>query len=133
MFFLASGFYIINCNSRWIKTKSNHFNQREGFTSDYSNSDQDSTRGKNVASTAITTTSTTVIVNTNIQPQVQQVKSSHLLPYQNISDPSRKPVWPVRRGKENKQKSWKTSLATDENQNVYSCGRLFPKPTLAYR
>ena len=37
----------------------------------YSNSDQDSTRGKNLASTAITTTSTTVIVNTNIQPQVQ--------------------------------------------------------------
>ena len=36
---------------RWIKTKSNHFNQREGFTSDYSNSDQDCTRGNNVVST----------------------------------------------------------------------------------
>ena len=47
-------------------TKSNHFSQREGFTSDYSHTDQDSMRGKNVASTAITTTSTTVIVNTNI-------------------------------------------------------------------
>ena len=29
---LASGFYIYNFNSRWIKTKSNHFSQREGFT-----------------------------------------------------------------------------------------------------
>ena len=28
-------------------------------------------RGKNVASTAITTTSTIVVANTNIQPQVQ--------------------------------------------------------------
>ena len=71
MFLLSSGFYIINCNSRLIKTKSNHFSQREGFTSDYSNSDQDSTTGKNIASTAITTTSTTGIVNTDIQPQVQ--------------------------------------------------------------
>ena len=68
---MASAFYIINCDSTRIKTKSNYFSQREGFTSDYSNSDQDSTRGKNVASTAITTTSTTVIVNTNVQPQVQ--------------------------------------------------------------
>ena len=37
---------------------------------------------------------------------------------------------PVRRGKENKQKIWKTSLATDENQDVYSYDRLFSKPTL---
>ena len=41
------------------------------LASDYSNSDQDCTREKNVASTANTTTSTTVVVNTNIQPQVQ--------------------------------------------------------------
>ena len=54
-----------------MKRKSNHFSQRAGFTSDYSNSDQDCTRGKNVASTAITTSSATVVVNTNIQPQVQ--------------------------------------------------------------
>ena len=33
-------------------------------------------RGKNVASTAITTTSTNATVNTDIQPQVQSVKSS---------------------------------------------------------
>ena len=32
---------------------------------------QDCTSGKNVASTTITTTYTTVVVNTNIQPQVQ--------------------------------------------------------------
>ena len=36
-----------------------------------SNSDQDCKRGKNVVSTAITTTSTTLVVKTNIQPQVQ--------------------------------------------------------------
>ena len=55
-------------NLHWctFKTKSNHFIQREGFNSDYSNSDQDPTRGKNVTSTAITTASTTVIINTNI-------------------------------------------------------------------
>ena len=47
--------------------------KREAFTGDYSNLDQDSAsaRGKNVTSIAITTTSTTVIVNTNIRPQVQ--------------------------------------------------------------
>ena len=67
---MASGFYIINCDSTRIKAKSNYFSQREGFTSDYSNSDQDSTTGKNVATTAIATASSTVIVNTNIQPQV---------------------------------------------------------------
>ena len=61
-------FYITNCNSRWIKAKSNHFSQREGFTSEYTNSEQGCTRGKNVTSTAITTTPTTVVVNTNIQP-----------------------------------------------------------------
>ena len=42
----------------------------KGFTNDYSNSDQDSTKRKNVASTPITTSSTTVIANTNIQSQV---------------------------------------------------------------
>ena len=51
---------------------------------------------------------------------------------QNALDPSRKPVLPVRRGKENKQKSWKTLLTTDENQDIYSCDRLFTKPTLVY-
>ena len=61
---------IINCNSRWIEAKSNHFSQREGFTSDCSNSDQDCTRGKNVASIAVATSSTTDFVKTNIQPQV---------------------------------------------------------------
>ena len=54
-----------------MKTKSNHFSQRAGFTSDCSNSDQDCIRGKNVASTAITNTSATVIANTDFQPQVQ--------------------------------------------------------------
>ena len=41
MFPLESGFYIINFNSRSIKTKSNRFSQGDGFTSDYSNSDQE--------------------------------------------------------------------------------------------
>ena len=39
LFFLASGFYIINCNSRCIKAKSDHFSQKKkDFTSDYSKS-----------------------------------------------------------------------------------------------
>ena len=38
-------------------------------------------------------------------------------------------MWLVRRGKGNKQKSRKTSLATNENQDI-SCDRLFAKPTL---
>ena len=29
LFFLASGFYIINCNSRCIKAKSDHFSQKK--------------------------------------------------------------------------------------------------------
>ena len=41
-----------------------------GLTSDCSNSDQDCKRGKNIASIAITASPTTVIVKTNIQPQV---------------------------------------------------------------
>ena len=73
---MASGFYIINYNSRWIETKPNQFSQREDFTSDCSNLDQDYRRRKNVASTAITTTSTTAAANTNIQPQAQPVKLS---------------------------------------------------------
>ena len=51
-------------------TKSNYISQREGFTSDCSNSDQDCKSGKNVTSIDITTSSTTVIAKTNIQPQV---------------------------------------------------------------
>ena len=42
--------------------------EKASLASDYSNSNQDCTRGKNVASTA---TSTTVVVNTNIQHQFQ--------------------------------------------------------------
>ena len=41
-------------------------------------------------------------------------------------------VWLVKRGKENKQKSWKISLATDANQDIYSCNSLFAKPKLGY-
>ena len=52
---------------------------------------------------------------------------------QNASDPSRKLVRAVKRGKEKKKpKSWKTSLATDENQDIYSCNMLFAKPALVY-
>ena len=40
-------------------------------------------------------------------------------------------MWLVRRGKGNKQKSLKTSLATNENQDI-SYDRLFDKPTLVY-
>ena len=71
MFLLISGFHIINCNSSELRR--NQISSVKDYVSlsDYSNLNQDSTRGKNVASTAITTTSATVIFNTNIQPQVQ--------------------------------------------------------------
>ena len=36
------------------------------------------------------------------------------------------------RGKENKQKSSNTSVATDENQYIYSYGKLVTKAKLAY-
>ena len=82
MFLLAPGFYIINCNSGWIKTKSNHFSQskEKASLSDYSNSDQDSTRGKNVASSAITTTSTTVTVKYSIASLISKVEPFITLP-----------------------------------------------------
>ena len=41
--------------------RQNSVKEKASLVSDYSNSDQDSTRGKNVASTVITTASTTVI------------------------------------------------------------------------
>ena len=40
--------------------------EKASLASDYSKSDKDCTRGKNVERTAITTTSTIVVVNTNI-------------------------------------------------------------------
>ena len=65
-----------------------------------------------------------------------QISISKIVPIyylnQNALDASRKPVLPERRGKENKQKSWKTLLTTDENQDIYSCDGLFTKPTLVY-
>ena len=112
VFLLVSGFFIITCNLKWMKTKWNHFNQREGFNSDYSKSVQDCTRGNNVVSTGITTTTTIAVVSTNIQSQIPSVKSSPFVTkiHQN---PSRKPIWPIRKGIENKQKIWKTWFATD--------------------
>ena len=59
-------------------------------------------REKTVASTDITTTSTTILVNTDVQPQVQSVKSRPL-PYQNTS--RKKTSAAVSRGNESKQES----------------------------
>ena len=61
MFLLASGFYIINCNSRWTKMQSNHFSQRKASLVTIA-TPINTKRGKNVASTAITTSSATTIV-----------------------------------------------------------------------
>ena len=129
---MASEFFIINCNSRRIKTKSNHFSHREGFSNGYSNLDQDCTRGKHVASTAITTTSTTAVVNTIILSQVQPVKSTPFLIFQKYIGSLKKTSVASKERKKNQQESWKTSLATDKNQYIYSCDRLFAKPTLVY-
>ena len=64
MFLLASGL-------RQNQTISVKEKAQASLTSDYSNSDQECTRGKNVESTAINTASTNIVVNTIIQPQVQ--------------------------------------------------------------
>ena len=67
MFLLAFRFYIINCNRRWMKPKSNHLSQRKGSLA----TSQIQAKGNKVASIAITTTSTTTVV----QVKVQLVKS----------------------------------------------------------
>ena len=54
----------------------------------------------------------------------------YLLPYKNASLKKTNVV--VSRGKENKQKCRNTWLATDENQYIYSYGKLVTKATLAY-
>ena len=60
------------------KGKFKSFQSRKDFNSDYSKPDQDCSRrrqeGRKVASTAITTTFITTVVNANGQPQVQLVK-----------------------------------------------------------
>ena len=50
------------------KIKSFQSKRTASLASDYSNSDEGCRREKNVASTAVTSASTTVVVNTNIQP-----------------------------------------------------------------
>ena len=57
-------------------------------------------------------------------------KVETILLYQNTS--LKKTNVLVSRGKENKQKSRNTSLATDENQYIYSYDKLVTKPTLVY-
>ena len=47
--------------------KSFQSKRKASLASAYSNSDEGCTRGKNVASTAVTSASTTVVVNTKIQ------------------------------------------------------------------
>ena len=60
---------VIQDKQRWNQIIS--LKKKASLARDYSNSDQDCTRGKNVASNTITTTSTTVVVKTNTQPQVK--------------------------------------------------------------
>ena len=50
------------------KIKSFQSKRKASLASDYSNSDEGCRREKNVASTAVTSASTTAVVNTNIQP-----------------------------------------------------------------
>ena len=59
-----------------------------------------------------------------------QESRDHVLPSQNTT--LKKSNMVVGRGKENKQKSRNISLATDENQYIYSYDKLVIKPTLAY-
>ena len=74
-------------------------------------------REKNVASTAITTSSTTTIVKAystaslkrKVEPIYYLTKIDRILQKTSVS----------KRGKEKKQKNWKTSLVTNENQDVF--------------
>ena len=82
-------------------------------------------RGKKVASTAITTTSTITVINSNLQAQVQSVKSrpfitlAKYIPLENQCGSKQE--------KKQKQKSWKTS--TYENQDVFLYDGLLAEPT----
>ena len=158
---MASGFYIINCNSRWMKTKSNHFSQRrEGFTSDclfhlrsrvyerkkcckycyyyylyYCHCQYKCSTASSINKVEPFITycyyyylyychcqykcSTASSIN-KVEPFITSPKY--------IGSFKKNQCGYVRRGKENKQKGWKTSVATDENQYVYSCRRLFSWP-----
>ena len=128
---MASGFYIINCNSRWMKTKSNHFSQRrEGFTSDclFHLRSRVYERKKCCKYCYYYylyychcqyKCSTASSIN-KVEPFITSPKY--------IGSFKKNQCGYVRRGKENKQKGWKTSVATDENQYVYSCRRLFSWP-----
>ena len=59
-----------------MKPKSNHFSQRKASLV----TSHTQTRGEKVASTAINTSSTTTaVVNTNVQVQVQLVKSRSII------------------------------------------------------
>ena len=49
---------------------------KKGFTSNYFNSDQGCARGKKVASTGVTITSTTTVVNTYTQALIQPVEQN---------------------------------------------------------
>ena len=92
---------------------------------------EESARGKKVASTAITTTFTTTVVNINVQPQFQSVKSRPFITLPKYI-PQENRCAALSRGKVNKQKSRSTSLATDENQYIYSYDKLVTEPALAY-
>ena len=104
------------------------------MTSDYFKSYQDCARGKKVACTAVTITFTTTVVNTNFQPQFWSVKSKPfvIFPQGNyyLYIPQENPCV-MNRGEKNKQKSRNISLATDENQYIYSYDKLVTEQTLA--
>ena len=57
------------------------FQLRKGFIKDYIPNQIKAvqTRGRKVASTAITTDSTATVVNTNVQPQVQLLKQGRFI------------------------------------------------------
>ena len=105
-----------------MKPKAYHFSQRKGSLA----TSQIQTRGKEVASTAITTTSATTVVNTNVQVEAQLVKFVVIYCLTKIH-PSRKPVWQwAQRGKENRERL--ENFTGNENQDIYSSyGRLVPE------
>ena len=129
MFLLASGFYIINC-------KSNHLSQREQKALLVTILTQIKTL-REVRMLQVPLLLLPLLLslskqifnrklNMEIEPFITLPK--YIGSFTKTSQCGQK----GEDGKENNQKNWKTSLATDENQDVCLCERLFSKPTLVY-
>ena len=105
-----------------MKPQSNHFSQRKGSFA----TSQIQTRGEKVASNAITTTSTTTVVHTNGQVQVQLVKSRPFIVLPKYIPKKTSVAVNTEGKKENREKL--ENVTGDKNQDIYSSyDRLIPE------